>query len=483
MTRRDFLTASAAASVAPAAQRPLNFVLFLCDDLGWTDVGCQGSDFYETPHIDRLASQGMRFTNGYAACPVCSPTRAAIMTGKYPARLRLTNFIPGRQTRRYARVLAPEFRQELPLEETTIAETLREAGYATGHIGKWHLGAQGFSPDRQGFDLSFSTGGRHLFPRWTVNPPHKVNEGEDRADRLAAEAERFLVENRERPFFLYLPHHLPHIPLEAREPLIAKYKAKLDTPKFRPRRGLPGPAQNDPTYAAMIENADTAVGRVLRKLDDLDLTARTVLIFTSDNGGLTAPEFEKRPVTSNAPLREGKGHVYEGGIRVPLIVRWPGVTKRGSTCATAVSSVDYYPTLLEIAGARDAPGHTPDGTSIVPLLKGGALRRDALYWHYPHYSNQGGAPGGAIRQDRYKLIEFYDDKHVELYDLSKDIGERNDLARRMPEKAAAMRRSLEEWRRAVAADMPKPNPDYDPKREMEGLVWIGRPGGAGPGKR
>ena len=474
MNRREFLAACGGALPAAAAPGKLNFVFLLFDDLGWADVGFQGSDFYETPHIDRLASQGMRFSNGYAACPVCSPTRASIMTGKYPARLRLTNFIPGRQTRRYARVLAPEFRQELPLEEVTIAEALREAGYLAASFGKWHLGAGAtYLPDKQGFQTPpFSTGGRHLFPNWNVNPPHKPREGEDRVDRITAEGERFLEQNRERPFFLYLPHHLPHIPLEARRELIAKYTAKLDSPKFRARREVRTPAQNDPRYAAMIENADQAVGRILRKLDDLKLSDRTVVVFTSDNGGLSAPEFENRPATSNAPLREGKGHVYEGGIRVPFVVRWPGVTKAGATCETPVSSVDFYPTMLEIAGAPDVAGHAPDGVSIVPLLRGGRLRRDALYWHYPHYSNQGGTPAGAVRQDRFKLIEFYDDNHVELYDLAKDIGERNNLARKMPERASAMREMLDGWRRSVNADMPKPNPAYDPRRELEGLRWI-----------
>lgn len=477
MIRRQFLQAlggaSALAVSARGAARPPSFVFILFDDMGWADVGYQGSDFYETPNIDRLAAQGMRFSNAYAACPVCSPTRASIMTGKYPARLHLTNFIPGRQTRTYARVLAPQFRQELPLEETTLAEALKTAGYATGHVGKWHLGGPGYFPDKQGFDHIFETSGRHLYPKWNVQPKRPIPEGQDRTDALTAEAERFLEENRARPFFLYLCYHLPHIPLEAREPLIAKYRAKLDTPAFRARREAKGPAQNDPVYAAMMENADRAVGRIMKKLDELNLTGRTALVFNSDNGGLTAPEFEDRHVTSNAPLREGKGHVYEGGIRVPLVVRWPGVVKAGSACATPVSSVDYYPTLLDAAGARMPANHAPDGASILPLLKGASrINREALYWHYPHYSNQGGTPAGAVRQGDYKLIEFYDDGHVELYNLTKDPGERDDLSRRMPERAAELKAKLAAWRKSVDAAMPAPNPAYDPAREMQGLRWV-----------
>lgn len=473
MDRRTFLSACAGSLAARAAEPArLNFVFLLFDDMGWADIGCQGSDFYETPNIDRLASQGVRFTNAYAACPVCSPTRASIMTGKWPARLRLTNFIPGVQGRKYAKVLAPEFQQQLPLEEITIAEALGTGGYVSASIGKWHLGGGKFGPAGQGFATSFVTGGPHLYPRWTVQPPQQIPENEDQADFITREGERFLESNRDRPFFLYLPQHLPHIPLEARAPLIAKYEEKLNSPKFRTRRDAQGPAQNHPVYAAMMENADRTVGRILKKVDDLRIADRTVVVFTSDNGGLTAPEFQRRPATSNAPLREGKGHCYEGGIRVPMVVRWPGVVKAGSVSDAPVCSVDYYSTLLEIAGVKPPAEHKPDGVSIVSLLKGGARpRRDALYWHYPHYSNQGGRPAGAVREGNWKLIEFYDEDQVELYDVVKDVGERNDLARQMPDRAAKMRRRLQEWRRSVKADMPRLNPNYDPKRENEGLAW------------
>jgi arylsulfatase A-like enzyme len=472
LNRRNFLTTLGGAMTLPAfarEDRKLNFVFILFDDMGWADVGYQGSDFHETPNIDRLATQGMRFTNGYAACPVCSPTRASIMTGKYPARLHLTNFIPGNQPRPYARVLAPDFRRQLPLEEITIAEALHPAGYTSASVGKWHLGNKDYYPNQQGFDVSYVAAGRHLAPGWNVNPPFKPREGQDQADGITEEGQRFMEENRKRPFFLYLPYHLPHIPLEARVRLIKKYEAKLDTPKFRARRDIQGPCQNNPVYAAMMENADDAVGQILKKIDDLNIAGSTVVIFNSDNGGLTAP-FKKRPVTSNAPFRQGKGHVYEGGIREPLIVRWPGVVEPGSSCDVPVSSVDYYPTILDMAGVRDVAGHTPDGESIVPLLKKkGTLKRDALYWHYPHYSPQGGTPGGAVRQGDYKLIEFYDDDHVELYNVVKDMGEKVDLAARMSDKTGALRAMLHEWRRSVNADMPIPNPKYDPASDTDGL--------------
>ncbi len=446
----------------------MNLVFILADDLGWADTGFNGSDFYETPNLDRLAAQGMRFTDAYAACPVCSPTRASIVTGKYPPRVGVTNFIPGRSPRKYARLIPPDFDFQLALEETTVAEALGKAGYRSAAIGKWHLGGAGFGPEKQGFDVAYSTSGRHLASQWKVNAPHQPAEGQHRWDALAAQAARFIESSREGPFFLYLAQHLPHIPLQSTADLIAKYEAKLRTPRFRSRAAERGPAQNHPVYAAMLECMDAAVGRVLR-----------ALFFMSDNGGLSAREFEDRPTTSNAPFREGKGHVYEGGIRAPLVVRWPGVVKAGSVSDVPVSSVDFYPTLLEIAGAPDEPGHRSDGESLAGLLRGaGAPRRDALYWHYPHYSNQGGDPAGAVRQGDWKLIEFYEDSRVELYNLRSDPGERKNLAAKMPARAAQLRQLLHAWRREVGARMPTPNPDYDPARQREGLAWVKPAAGA-----
>jgi arylsulfatase A len=447
------------AAPAGAGEARPNFVFILIDDLGWRDVGCNGSTFYETPNIDRLAAAGMRFTNGYAACPVCSPTRASVLTGKYPARLHLTDWLPGRADRPSQKLLRPKFLQHLPLEEVTLAEALKPLGYVSASVGKWHLGGPDYYPEKQGFDVN--VGGcdkgsppSYFFPykNRTFNLPglEEGREGEYLTDRLTAEAEKFLDKNRDRPFFLYLAHHAVHIPLQAKKDVVAKYREKV----------RPGQGQDNPVYAAMVESVDDSVGRVLKKLEELGVADRTVVFFTSDNGGLSVKEGANTPATLNAPLRAGKGYLYEGGIREPLLVRWPGVTKAGSTCDVPVCSIDFYPTILEAAGAKGGAGAV-DGVSLVPLLRQAeAPRRDALYWHYPHYSNQGGKPGGAVRQGRYKLIESYEDGNLELYDLREDVAEANDLARKLPEKTRELHRLLREWRTAVGAQMPAPNPEY-----------------------
>jgi len=481
MNRRDFLkglgvgiAGAAGAGVLPflrpashaAAPPKPNFVFILIDDMGQRDLGCYGSTFFETPSVNRLASEGVLFTDGYAACPVCSPTRASILTGKYPARLHLTNFLVGQRWPRNPPILPVPWLHHLPQEEVTIAEALKAAGYATGHVGKWHLGAEPrFWPEKQGFDLNVAgcgSGGpkSYFFPQWGKNPPLDARPGDYLTDRLTDEALRFIEANRDKPFFLYFAHYAVHIPLQAKQELIERYRA----------RARPDAAQNNPIYAAMVASVDESVGRVLRKLDELGIAGRTVVVFTSDNGGLSVREGPNTPATSNAPLRAGKGYLYEGGIREPWLVRWPGVAKPGTTCSVPVTSVDVFPTLLEMAGLPRDTRPELDGESIVPLLRGtGGLRRDALYWHYPHYSNQGGAPGGAIRQGDHKLIEFYDDGRLELYDLKVDLSETANLAGRMPERAAELRSKLDAWRRAVGAQMPARNPDFDPKRPTEFL--------------
>ncbi len=470
ISRRDFLadTCRAAVGLAGAAyafrpglawaaggsgERKPNFVFVLMDDLGWRDVGCYGSIFYETPNIDRLAAEGMKFTDAYAACPVCSPTRASILTGRYPAPLHLTNWIPG-HARPKAKLRVPEFNQQLPLEEMSIAEALRREGYVSASVGKWHLGREPFYPEKQGFDFSF--GGTHRGSPPSYFYPYKIptiatgREGEYLTDRLTEEAERFIERNREKPFFLYLPHYAVHTPLAAKPELAAKYEAKVK----------PGQDQNNPTYAAMIQSMDESVGRIMAKLRELGIADRTIVVFTSDNGGLAR-------VTSNAPLRAGKGTLYEGGIRVPLIVRFPGAVVAGSACDVPVTSVDFYPTVLEIAGLRSDAAQRFDGVSLLPLLKqSGGLGRDSVYWHYPHYHPGGATPGGAIRWKNYKLIEFFEDGHVELYNLEEDIGEQNDLARKMPRMAEKLRKLLNDWRKSVDAAMPTANPDYDPSEEQ-----------------
>ncbi|MFN0119779.1 MAG: sulfatase [Blastocatellia bacterium] len=451
-----------------AQPRKPNIVLVLIDDYGWADTGCYGSTYHRTPNIDALAARGMRFTDAYAAAPVCSPTRAALMTGRHPARLHLTDWLPGRDDKPSQKLARPIIRQELPLAEITIAEALQQAGYASASIGKWHLGGKGFEPERQGFALNVT--GDHTGTPLSYFAPYQRDgrfmpkletapAGEYLTDRLTAEAERFIEQNKDKPFFLYLPHYTTHIPLKAKADLIAKYRA------------LPRPAsgQNNPVYAAMIESMDESIGRLMRKLEQLGLGDDTVFIFTADNGGLATPEGPDTPATTNAPLRAGKGYLYEGGIRVPLIVTWPGQIKAGSVNRTPVYSADLFATAVELAGLKNTTG--VDGLSLLPLLTGrGGFRRDALYWHYPHYSNQsinGGhldQPGAAMRQGDYKLIGFYQDDHVELYDLKRDIGEQNDLARSRPQVAEQMRKKLAAWRKAIGAQMMTPNPQYKPAK-------------------
>jgi arylsulfatase A len=467
MGRRRFLQLFSGAAIAAAQNpQPLNFIFVLIDDMGWTDLGCYGSMAYDTPNIDRLAAQGMRFTNAYAACPVCSPTRASILTGKYPTRLHLTDWIPGRKQWPTAKLLTPKFRQELPLEEITLAEALKPAGYASASIGKWHLGGEGYSPTEQGFDRNVGGTARgspkSYFGPFDLPGLEGGPEGEYLTDRLSTEAEKFIERNKDRPFFLYLPEFAVHLPLQGKKDLVAKYREKLKSSE----------TQNNPVYAAMVESVDQGIGRLLRKLDDLHIADRTVVILTSDNGGLRYEGSQTKPVTSNAPLRAGKGHLYEGGIREPLIVRWPGVVKAGSVCDDPMISVDYFPTVLEMAALRK-PKHMVDGVSIVPLLtQKGKLERDAIYWHYPHYSNQGGPPAGAVRKGDFKLIEFYEDGRLELFNLRDDIGERQNLVRRQPKKAAELHALLKRWRDSTEAAMPAVNPSYDAAKADQGLMGV-----------
>ncbi len=456
------------AALAPTAYAAEpNVVLIVADDLGGRDLGCTGSTYHHTPNLDRLAKEGMRFTDAYAACPVCSPSRAALLTGKYPARLNLTDWLPGRPDRPDQKLLRPAIIQHLPLEEVTLAEALKAAGYATAHVGKWHLGGAGFLPTDQGFDRNVA-GDQTGSPRSYFAPFRNKQgampgledapAGEYLTDRLTAEAVKFVEANRDRPFFLYLPHYAVHIPLRAKQAMIDKY-----------RPGPPG-RQGNPTYAAMVESVDEGVGRVLQALDDLKLADRTLVIFTSDNGGLATAEGPNTPATSNAPFREGKGYLYEGGVRVPLIVRGPGV-KVGATTGVPVSGIDLFPTVLDVCGVKcDAK---PDGVSLLPALKGGTIDRDALYWHYPHYSNQGGKPGGAVRTGDLKLVEFYENGRRELFDVRRDPGETRNLAADRPEAVTELAAKLDRWRKAVGARMPTPNPKYVPNPQAaDGTVTL-----------
>ena len=454
---------AAVAASAPAAPRKANIVLFLIDDLGWRDIGANGSTYYQTPNIDRLAREGVRFTDAYAACAVCSPTRAAVLTGKYPARLLLTDWLPDGRWPPKAKLRSGRFVRELPLEEVTIAEALREAGYRTASIGKWHLGAEPFSlPEHHGFDVNvggnahgapgdffFPYAGNWAIPttdlrvRWNVFPDGKP--GEYLTDRLTDEAVKFIRENRERPFFLYLPHYAVHTPLQAKPELVAKYEKIPEAQR-----------QGKPVYAAMVESMDESIGRVMATLRELGLERDTMVIFTSDNGGFYN-------ATSNAPLRANKGAYYEGGIRVPLIVKWPGVAKAGHVSSEPVTSTDFYPTCLAAAGLPPRPNQHMDGRNLQPLLAGGAtLGRPAIFWHFPHYNDHPhSVPSGVIRQGPWKLIETFDPEGLELYNLVDDLGEQRNLAAAQPARVAELKRALDAWRVEVGAEMMRPNPDHD----------------------
>jgi arylsulfatase A-like enzyme len=466
----------ATALLAADAKRP-NIVFFLADDLGQRDLGVYGSTFYETPNIDRLAKEGARFTDAYAACPVCSPTRASILTGQWPQRSGITDYIaaddangPEKWRRNTALLPAPN-RDRLALDSPTLAKALKAAGYATFFAGKWHLGPEGYWPENQGFDINQGGnerggpyGGRKYFSPYG-NPRLKDGpEGEHLPDRLASETAKFITANRDRPFLAYFSFYSVHTPLMARADLQAKYEAK------RQRLGLEAKwgreherevrlVQEHAVYAGMVEAMDLAVGKVLAKLDEVGLRENTIVVFTSDNGGLSTSEGWP---TSNLPLRGGKGWMYEGGIRNPLIVRWPAVVAAGRVIDTPVSSPDHYPTLLEAAGVKPAPGQVLDGVSLLPLFRGGTLPERALFWHYPHYGNQGGAPGAAIRRGNWKLIEWQEDQRVELFDLSRDPGEQNDLARRDPKRADALRAELVAWQKSIPVRFPTPNPNFKP---------------------
>lgn len=459
-------------SVKKPAKRP-NFVFILVDDLGWTDVGCFGSSFYETPNIDRLGAESMRFTNAYAACPVCSPTRASIMTGKYPARMDTTDYFgaAGPNARRWQNkaVLPAPYIDRLDLEEVTIAETLKQADYSTFFAGKWHLGpSEEYWPKRQGFDVNkggHSKGGPYGPGKYFVpygNPRLEDGpKGEHLPDRLATETVKFIKDNKDKPFLAYLSFYSVHVPLVSRDDLKQKYIEKKNKLGLKDKWSTEGKrkvrlVQEHAVYAAMVDAMDQACGKVFDALKQLGLDDNTVIIFMSDNGGLSTSEGHP---TSNLPLRAGKGWLYEGGIREPMMIKWPSVTKPGSVCEEPVTSTDFYPTMLEMAGLDALPRQHVDGVSLVPLLRGQkSLGRQAIYWHYPHYGNQGGFPGSVIRMGDYKLIANYVDDSIELYNLKDDIGEKNDLAKKMPKKTRQLKTMLEKWLNEVDAKMPTKNP-------------------------
>jgi len=456
-----------------------NLLFILIDDLGWRDLGCYGSDFYETPNLDRLAFEGMSFTDAYAASPVCSPTRASILTGKYPATVGVTDWIDwgfGIHPCRGRLIDAP-YTDHLPFEEKSLAVALKEGGYNTWHVGKWHLGGEPYLPENHGFDVN--VGGCHwgspvngYFSPYDIPGLENGPEREYLTDRLTDEAIRLIEKSDGSPFFLNLWHYAAHIPIQAKQEHVERFAAKarvmgldrLDPFKeggFFPvehkkhERIVRRLIQSDSAYAAMIYSLDENVGRLLDALERTGQEKNTVVVFTSDNGGLATAEGSP---TSNAPLSEGKGWMYEGGTREPLIVRWPGVVKPGSTCSVPVTSPDFYPTLLEMAGLD--PEQPCDGVSLLPLLQDtGSLDREAIFWHYPHYGNQGGTPGSSVRAEDYVLMEFFEDEHMELYNLREDIGENHDLAEMEPQLAEKLKGMLTDWRQSVEAKIPEPNLD------------------------
>jgi len=482
--------------------RKPNIVFFLVDDLGWADVGCYGSTFHETPNIDRLAKEGMRFDNAYATCHVCSPSRASILTGKYPARTDLTEWLGGRPERDFEKLHGAPKLLSLPDAEITLAETLKKHGYATANYGKAHLRKD---PKTYGFDEAITGWVRSYYhpfsPQYEKTLPAK--KGDYYTDKLTDAALDFIERNKDRPFFVHLEHFAVHDPIQGRKDLVEKYQKKLASmpkrkgPEYILEPNPDGPVlskdelralekddsldihqtkrvwwvkqqQDNVEFAGMLEATDESLGRIRAKLAELGLAENTIVIFTGDNGGMSASnqyrgihhlrkQLDSRFASSNLPLRGAKGWNYEGGIRVPLVVHWPGKTEANTTSHAVVTGTDFYPTLLEMMGLPVLPKQHVDGMSFLPALKGRKYDRGAIYWHFPHYSNHGyQSPGGAIRLGNHKLLEYFENGSVQLFDLENDIGELNDLAESQPEIAQKLKKMLHDWRDEVDAKMPYP---------------------------
>ncbi|MHC4994711.1 MAG: sulfatase [Planctomycetota bacterium] len=459
-----FLFLLAAIPSLTAANEKPNIVFIFIDDMGWGDLGCYGNDFIDTPNIDQLAKDGVRFTDFYAAGAVCSPTRCAVQSGQNQARIGITAHIPG-HWRPFERVITPLTTMALPLDTITVAESLKAAGYRTGYIGKWHLGSgAGFAPDQQGYDWVVEINGPHLPGRFnTRRPDLKPKPGQFRTDFEADMSVRFIRENKNKPFFLMLSPFAVHIPLGSKSNLVKKYRARAKATG----RELPSPI-----YAALVEEVDDIVGRIVEELDAQGLTDNTMVVFTSDNGGLYR-RYDYRAhadddVSSLAPLKGEKGSLHEGGIRVPLIVKYPDVVEPGTVCDEPAISYDFYPTFVAAAGGKLPETQTIDGQSLLPLFENHEARlpRTALHWHYPHYHHD--RPASAIRERDWKLIEYLDGSgDTELYHLANDLGEERNLIVERKGKAADLRKKLQSWRSEVIARMPIPNPHYDPERAHE----------------
>ncbi len=432
-------TGADAEAAAPAA-RPPNILFILCDDLGVNDLHCYGRQDHRTPNLDKLASEGTRFTSAYCGQPICSPSRAAILTGLTPARLHLTTYLPGRPDCVSQKVLHPEIEMQVPLSVKMLPLYFKPHGYVCGAFGKWHVGGKGFGPMDHGFD-SYHPGRANTTPS-----PTEGGKGEYDLTRAAM---TFLEQNRDKPFLAYLAHNTPHIPYDAQPARIAGNSGAFE-----------------PVYAGVIETLDDTVGLLLAKLDELKLRENTIVVFTSDNGGLHVPELQHKRITHNTPFRAGKGYVYEGGLRIPLIVRWPGHVAAGRVTGDPVVNTGWIPTLTELAGLPAPTGL--DGVSFAAGLTGrGAFPAGPLFWHFPHYDNQGGRPSGAMRDGPWLMVEYYDTEQAELYNLDSDVSEKNDIAEKQRERVARMRAALAAWRQANNAQSNRPNPNYDPAKFRE----------------
>lgn len=473
---------------AKEKQKP-NVLFILADDLGYYDLSCMGSDYYETPNIDRIAGEGMVFTQGYAACQVCSPSRASIMSGKFPARHGITDWIGAktgeawRKAGRFNQLLPAENKDHLPHAYITLPEAMKEAGYKTFFAGKWHLGGKGSYPQDHGFDINqggYEAGGPYSGGYFSpFNNPQMQDREEEKGMslpmKLAKETTRFIKENKDSSFFAFLSFYSVHAPIQTTQQKWAKYRDKAEAmgiadSGFKMGHFLPiRQTQDNPVYAGLVEMMDDAVGEVLRTLDELGLDENTIVIFTSDNGGVSAGDAF---ATSNLPLRGGKGYQFEGGIREPYFIKVPGLNTAGKKCAVPVIGTDFYPTLLELAGLQLKPREHIDGVSLVPLLTGKSIAERPLYWHYPHYGNQGGEPSSIIRSGDWKLIHYYEDGHEELYNLADDVEEANDLAKENPERVQRLSKMLFDFLESTGARFPEKDPAYSAALEKAHLQRV-----------
>lgn len=462
------------------ARKP-NILFILADDLGYHDLGCMGSGFYETPNIDRIGHEGMIFTDGHATCQVCSPSRASIMCGQFPARHGITDYIGAlsgeawREHHRYNKLLPAAYLDHLPQSLITLPEALKEEGYLTFFAGKWHLGSEGSYPEDHGFD--FNRGGYEAgWPRGGYFTPYSNpkledgEKGENLSMRLARETVQFIRENRDTSFFAYLAFYAVHSPIQTTRGKWDKYRQKAErmgiaeTGYIMERRLPIRQVQDNPIYGGLVETMDDAVGLVLDCLEELGLEDQTIVIFTSDNGGVASGDNFS---TSNLPLRGGKGYQWEGGTKEPYFIKVPWMEIAGKKCEVPVTGTDFYPTLLELVGADLRPDQHIDGVSLVPLLNGNGIPERPLYWHYPHYGNQGGDPSSIIREGDWKLIHYWEDGHDELYELKADPGEHMDVSVDNPDRTADMRTRLLAWLDGVDARMPVPDPEYNPELDRK----------------